>query len=82
MYSGHNAYWAWGPPQPTGRSSSTSATGGPPTGARLFTGCHVVARIDDGLGIDNGEQGKAGSGVHWVRGHRGRRYGLTLRTIS
>jgi len=33
VYSGHNAYWEWGPHPPIARSSSTSETGDQPTGA-------------------------------------------------
>ena len=33
-------------------------TAGPIDWSRFFVGCHVVAKIDNGLGIDNSEQGK------------------------
>jgi hypothetical protein len=57
VYSGHNAYGWWGPPPGTtnpvlvvGYSDETEIP-------RLFTGCSLVARIDNGYGVDNDEQG-------------------------
>jgi 4-amino-4-deoxy-L-arabinose transferase-like glycosyltransferase len=58
VYSGHNAYWAWGPP-PADRTVVVHVGDWRPTDwSRFFVGCHDVARIDNGLGIPNGEQGK------------------------
>jgi hypothetical protein len=54
-YSGHNAYGDWGPP-PNG-SAPVVAVGLPLADLARLRGCHVVARIDNGLGIDNDEQG-------------------------
>ncbi len=57
VYSGHNAYWAWGPP-PAGRTVVVHVGDWRPADyGAYFTGCHDVARIDNGLGIMNGEQG-------------------------
>jgi hypothetical protein len=59
VYSGHNAYWTWGPP-PAGRTVVVHVGDWRPTDwSSFFVGCHDVARIDNGLGIPNGEQGKA-----------------------
>ncbi|MBF6605690.1 MAG: glycosyltransferase family 39 protein [Chloroflexi bacterium] len=58
VYSGHNAFWDWGPP-PADRTvvvhvgDWTSADWSPD-----FVGCRTVARIDNGLGIQNQEQGQ------------------------
>ncbi|MHB8399664.1 MAG: glycosyltransferase family 39 protein [Candidatus Limnocylindrales bacterium] len=58
VYSGHNAFWDWGPP-PADRTvvvhvgDWTSAAS-----SADFVGCRIVARIDNGLGIQNQEQGQ------------------------
>ncbi|WP_051761463.1 ArnT family glycosyltransferase [Microbispora rosea] len=58
-YSGHNSYWSWGPP-PAQRTVVVHVGDWRPTDwSRFFVGCHDVARIDNGLGVPNGEQGKA-----------------------
>jgi 4-amino-4-deoxy-L-arabinose transferase-like glycosyltransferase len=59
VYSGHNAFWDWGPP-PADRTvvvhvgDWTAADWSP-----FFTDCRTVASIDNGLGIENQEQGQA-----------------------
>ena len=59
IYSGHNAYWAWGPP-PADRTVVVHVGDWRPADwGQFFVGCHVVATIDNGLGINNGEQGEA-----------------------
>jgi hypothetical protein len=59
VYSGHNSYWSWGPP-PADRTIVVHVGDWRPTDYRAyFTGCHDVATIDNGVGIDNGEQGEA-----------------------
>ena len=54
-HSGHNAYGDWGPP-PNG-SAPVVAVGLPPRELTHLRACRVVARIDNGLGVDNDEQG-------------------------
>jgi len=59
VYSGHNAYWAWGPP-PADRTVVIHVGDWRPTDfSQFFSGCQVVASIDNGLGVANGEQGEA-----------------------
>jgi len=59
VYSGHNAYWAWGPP-PADRTVVIHVGDWRPADyGQFFTGCQVVATIDNGLGVENGEQGEA-----------------------
>jgi hypothetical protein len=59
VYSGHNGYWEWGPP-PADRTVVVHVGDWRPADwSRFFVGCRIVAHIDNGLGINNGEQGKA-----------------------
>ena len=59
VYSGHNSYWSWGPP-PDDRTVVIHVGDWRPTDyGNYFTGCRDVATIDNGLGIENGEQGTA-----------------------
>jgi hypothetical protein len=59
VYSGHNSFWDWGPP-PADLTVVVHVGDWRPTDwSQFFVGCHVVANIDNGLGIDNSEQGKA-----------------------
>jgi hypothetical protein len=56
-YSGHNSFWSFG--RPPGSAGPILAVGFDSLAylARFFTGCRVVARYDNGLRIDNEEQG-------------------------
>jgi hypothetical protein len=54
-YSGHNAYADWGPPPD--RVAPVIAVGLRPAELAALRGCRVAARIDNGDGIDNEEQG-------------------------
>ena len=67
VFSGHNGYWTWGPP-PDDRTVVVHVGDWRPTDyGTYFTGCRDVATIDNGLGIENGEQGTAVSvctGLH------------------
>jgi hypothetical protein len=59
VYSGHNAFWGWGPP-PADRTVVVHVGDWRPTDyGDYFTGCRDVAHIDNGLAIQNGEQGGA-----------------------
>ena len=59
VYSGHNSYWSWGPP-PADRTIVIHVGDWRPTDyGTYFTGCRDVAHIDNGLGIQNGEQEEA-----------------------
>jgi 4-amino-4-deoxy-L-arabinose transferase-like glycosyltransferase len=59
VYSGHNSFWDWGPP-PADRTVVVHVGDWRPADPnQFFVGCHVVATIDNGLGINNGEQGEA-----------------------
>ena len=55
VYSGHNSYWDWGPP-PDGSTVAIVVAGGgwrPPA----VGGCSVNGRVDNGMGVQNDEQG-------------------------
>ncbi len=56
-HSGHNAYWDWGPPP---EEAGTLIVVGLEEAElrRWFGEVEVAARIDNGLGIDNDEQGE------------------------
>ncbi len=54
-YSGHNAYSEWGPPRGAHLAVLLGFT--PATAADAFTDCRQLATIDDGVGLDNDEQG-------------------------
>ena len=55
-YSGHNGWWFWGPP-PNADTTVVVVGFDRPTAARYFVGCEVKATINDGVGLDNKEQG-------------------------
>ena len=58
-YSPHMSYADWGPP-PDGMTGPVLMVGhfAPGSaGARLFTGCHVVATHHNAAGVDNDEEG-------------------------
>src|SRR5664280_3720144 len=59
VYSGHNAFWDWGPPPADRTVVIHVGDWRPADWTQFFVGCHVVAYIDNGLGINNGEQGAA-----------------------
>jgi 4-amino-4-deoxy-L-arabinose transferase-like glycosyltransferase len=81
VYSGHNAFWDWGPP-PADRTVVVHVGDWRPTDwSQFFVGCRIVARIDNGLGITNGEQGKAISVCTDLRAPWNKMW-PSLRTIS
>jgi len=57
VYSGHNALYDLGPP-PDGTGTVVFVGGQVDSAAELFTECHTVADLDNGLGVDNEEQGQ------------------------
>ncbi len=59
VYSGHNAFWGWGPPPDDRTVVVHVGDWRPEDWSRFFVGCHDVTIIDNGFGIENGEQGKA-----------------------
>jgi 4-amino-4-deoxy-L-arabinose transferase-like glycosyltransferase len=59
VYSGHNAFWDWGPPPANLTVVVHVGDWRPADWSQFFDGCHVVATVDNGLGIKNGEQGTA-----------------------
>lgn len=59
VYSGHNSYWTWGPPPADRTVVIHVGDWRPPDYGQFFTGCQVAASIDNGLGVENGEQGEA-----------------------
>jgi hypothetical protein len=54
-YSGHNAYWRFGRPADGRRPVIVLGFDRPPT--RFFSGCREAAVVDNGVGLDNEEQG-------------------------
>ena len=57
VYSGHNSFWSWGPPPADLTVVIHVGDWRPANPSQFFVGCHDVAHIDNGLGIENGEQG-------------------------
>jgi hypothetical protein len=59
VYSGHNSYWDWGPP-PDSLTAAVVVTHATSADFAAYWGlgtCRRVARVDNGLGLDNQEQG-------------------------
>ena len=59
VYSGHNALWDWGPPPADLTVVVHVGDWRPADWSQFFVGCRVVAHIDNGLGIENSEEGAA-----------------------
>jgi hypothetical protein len=57
VYSGHNSYWSWGPPSDDRTVVIHVGDWRPEDWGEFFDSCRDVAHIDNGLGIDNAEQG-------------------------
>jgi hypothetical protein len=55
-YSGHNAYWDWGPP-PADVDTVIAVGFAEPQLRAWFGEVTAAGRIDNGLGLDNDEQG-------------------------
>lgn len=67
-YSGHMSYWDWGPP-PDSMTGPVVLVGGVDNSS-LLTGCRVVGTHDNGIGLENDEQGTrislcAGTSAPW-----------------
>jgi 4-amino-4-deoxy-L-arabinose transferase-like glycosyltransferase len=56
-YSGHNGFSEWGQPAATATSALVIGYDGPADAAPSFIGCTTLARVDNGVGLDNDEQG-------------------------
>jgi hypothetical protein len=56
-YSAHNGFSEWGQPPPADTHALVIGYDGPRDAAPEFVGCRTLARIDDGVGLDNDEQG-------------------------
>ncbi|WP_128378052.1 ArnT family glycosyltransferase [Streptomyces cavernae] len=57
-YSGHMSYADWGPPPDSADAAVLLVRQEGEEGIeRYFTGCRTVARVDNGQGVDNEEQG-------------------------
>lgn len=57
-YSGHNGYWAWGPPPDEPAPVVAVGFEGSEL-TRWMRGCQVEARIDNAAGVENEELGRA-----------------------
>jgi 4-amino-4-deoxy-L-arabinose transferase-like glycosyltransferase len=57
VYSGHDAFGLWGPPPASATRVLVVGDAGDARLAAWFTGCRVAGRIDNGVGLDNEEQG-------------------------
>jgi Dolichyl-phosphate-mannose-protein mannosyltransferase len=67
VYSGHNGFWSWGPPP---ADATVVVHVGDWTAAEwtpYFTDCQTVTHIDDGVGVENQEQGQAIWVCHGLR---------------
>ena len=59
MYSGHNGYGDWGPPRETVTTAVLVGWTSSPDPAQWFRDCRPGATIDNGVGLENEEQGTA-----------------------
>jgi len=64
VYSGHNQLWQYGPPPESGTVAIVMDIG-PMRRDLQFTSCELRAEVDNGVGIDNEEQGVR---IHLCRG--------------
>ncbi len=56
-YSGHNGFSEWGQPPPSDGHALVIGYDTPSQAAPAFAGCRRLATINDGVGLDNNEQG-------------------------
>jgi hypothetical protein len=64
-YSGHNSYWSWGPP-PDDVTTVIAVGFREPDLRRWFGRVEEAGRVDNGVDVDNEEQGR----TVWVTGER------------
>ena len=55
VFSGHNGYWDWGPPADGSTVGIVVAGGG--WRAPAIGSCTITGRVDNGVDLDNDEQG-------------------------
>ena len=65
VYSGHNGYGYWGPPPEEATNTILVGHWDAPGMSGLFGACQLHARVDNGIGLENEEQG---AGVWVCRG--------------
>jgi hypothetical protein len=56
-YSGHNGFTEWGQPGPNATHAMLLGFAGPSDAAPAFADCITLATINDGVGLNNDEQG-------------------------
>ena len=56
-YSGHNGFSEWGKPVPSDTHALLVGFDSPRDAKPFFAGCHRLGRVDNGVGLDNDEQG-------------------------
>ncbi|HET7745218.1 MAG TPA: glycosyltransferase family 39 protein [Gaiellaceae bacterium] len=56
-YSGHNGFGEWGEPPARDTYALVIGYDGPSDATPDFRGCRTLATVDDGVGLDNDEQG-------------------------
>ena len=56
-YSGHNGFSEWGIPPARDTHALIVGFDGPADARPQFQGCRALARINDGIGLENDEQG-------------------------
>ena len=59
VHSGHNAYWDWGPPSDDQTVVVLVGWRDPAYIARFFVSCSRRLSIDNGVGVENEEQGSS-----------------------
>jgi 4-amino-4-deoxy-L-arabinose transferase-like glycosyltransferase len=81
VYSGHNSYWDWGPPPEDRTVVVHVGDWRPDDWSAFFDGCRDVAHVDNGLGVENAEQGTAVTVCRGIRAPWSTMW-PALRTIS
>jgi hypothetical protein len=57
-YSAHNGFSKWGQPSPSAAGALVLGYQNPADAAPNFGGCVTLATIDNGVGLNNNEQGR------------------------